>query len=285
MLNEIKNISKNINKRKFWRLLIYFSFLIIIIFIINHHANAPAKIEVDFLDVGQGDASLIKAPDNKLILIDGGPDNLVLWRLGEVLPFYYKTIDYIILSHFHDDHINGLIEIFKRYRVKNFIYLNNYQSATLNQLLLLAEKKNINTIILNKSVKIESKNNCYLDLLNPSSLGAKDDQNNSVITKFNCSGNTFLLSGDNSYIVEQLLINSNFDFRAQVFKSSHHGSNSANSEIFLRALGLQYFIISSGLNNKFNHPNPAIIERARLLNINIRRTDQQGTIRFFEFSP
>lgn len=282
-----KNLKKLIGSRRLKTIRPFFIafFLLalsaVIISLINNYLSLPGRLEVDYLDVGQGDSELIQTPNHQLVLIDGGPDNLVLRRLGKILPFYKKEIAYVILSHFHDDHIAGLVEIFKRYKVKNFIYLNDYQSPILDNLLKVAATNKVKIVILNNSARIDLESDCFLNLLNPNIFKIKDDQNNSIIIKLECHKNKFLFSGDNSFIVERALLNSNFDLKANVLKASHHGSNSANSEVFLKTVSPIDFIISDGLNNKFNHPSPAILERAESLDLKIFRTDQQGTIRIF----
>lgn len=252
-----------------------------LIILINAYISFPGRLEVDYLDIGQGDSELIQTPNHKLVLIDGGPDNLVLWRLGEILPFYKREIDYVILSHFHDDHLTGLVEIFKRYKVKTFIYSApaDYQAPALDYLLEIAKVEKIKTLALNNSARIDLEPDCSLNLLNPAIFKIKADSNNSLVAKLDCRKNKFLFSGDNSFIVERALINSDFNLKADIFKASHHGSNSANSEFFLKAVAPLDFIISAGLNNRFNHPSPIILERARALGLKIYRTDTQGTIR------
>ena len=275
----------NINRSKrIWRFLLFFSglvLLLIIIFLIGFLISKPGRIEIDYLNIGQGDAELIKTPSHKLILIDGGPDNLVLWQLGKSLAFYQKKIDYLILSHYHDDHLIGLIEIIKRYHVKNLIYSDKRHSISLNNLLKTTKENGVKLIVLENFAKINLEAQCFLNILNPESLKIPDDQNNSLVAKLECKGNKFLFSGDNSLIVERALLNSNFNLKADVLKASHHGSNSANSEVFLKAVAPIDFVISDGLNNKFKHPSPIILERASAQGINIFRTDKQGTIRIF----
>lgn len=284
-MKNVKSKKLRIKKSKIYRnfyIFIVCVFILIMIFIcIDINILSPRRLEVDYLDVGQGDSEIIKTPGHKIILIDGGPDNLVLRRLGEVLPFYKRQIDLVILSHFHEDHITGLIEIFQRYKVKRFIYINNYQSPLLDELLLISKSKGTNVVLLKNSANISLEQDCLLKIINPNIFNIKEDQNNSIISKLDCRKNQFLFSGDNSTVVERALVNSGFDLQALVLKASHHGSNTANSEQFLRAVNPKDFIISDGINNKFKHPNPEIIERASRLNFNIFRTDKQGTIRIF----
>ena len=81
----------------------------------------PSQIEVHFLDIGQGDAILIVTPQLKTILIDGGPGETVLEELGDILPFFVRDIDLMILTHPHRDHIEGLVEVLKRYEVRELL--------------------------------------------------------------------------------------------------------------------------------------------------------------------
>ena len=122
-----------------------------------------------------------------------------------------------------------------------------------------------------------------LKLLNPASLEVKEDQNNSVITRLDCYANSFLFSGDNSSAVEYALLKTNFDLSAQILKASHHGSKTANSEVFLRAVSPVTYVISAGFGNRFGHPAPEVVERAEAEGLNIFRTDKQGTIRISGF--
>jgi len=241
-----------------------------------------SKLEVDFLAVGQGDATLIKIPGGQKILIDAGPDNLVLRRLGEKLKFFERTIDLVIISHYHDDHALGLVELLKRYKVKKIIYSDYGSGAPLMKTIKeQTNKKNISALVLKQTAKINFSAGCFLDLLSPEIFSVKNDGNNSLVVKLTCARQKFLFTGDNSLKVEKALINSGWDLAADIFKASHHGSNSANSEIFLRAVSPKKIIISVGKDNRFGHPSPKVLERAAILEIVTYQTDQKGTIDFY----
>lgn len=260
-----------------------FGFILLVIFIYSflNYLQPNTKLEIDFLDVGQGDATLVKIPGGQKILIDAGPDNLVLRRLSEKLKFFERTIDLVIISHYHDDHILGLIEILKRYRVKKIIFINYEPNPPLLEAVVkLAAQKDIFSFVLRQALRINFTDNCFLDLLSPEALRVKSDSNNSLISKLSCGRQKFLFTGDNSAKVEQALINSGWDLSANIFKAAHHGSNSANQESFLRAIGARKIIVSVGQDNRFGHPNQKFLDRLVLLGIIVKRTDQEGTIRF-----
>jgi len=270
--------NKRLNKKYFLvSLIILGSF-----FVFSLYSGKPDRLEINFLDVGQGDASLIKISNGLIILIDGGPDNTILKQLGNNLNFRQKKINLMIVSHFHDDHVTGLIEILNRYEVEKIIYQTDSPSSEIWEIFLAtAQNKSISLITLDRGMQISLADNCLLDLLNPESLGIAEDENNSILVKLNCQGVTALFTGDNNEAVEKALLHSGWNIQSDILKISHHGSKTANSEAFLRQVNPQKAIISVGADNRFNHPSPEVIDRLSGLGIAIYRTDQQGNIKIF----
>lgn len=274
-----KEIVKSFTSRPFFKIGCVFIILLISLGWLAKTNFRTQPLEVIFCDVGQGDATLIKLSDGRLILIDGGPDASVLECLGKNIFFGRRRIDYVILSHYHDDHVLGLPEVARRYKIKNFIYTpdENY-SAPRDELIKYLGKQQSQITKLTFQGCLDLEKNCYLQFLNPAILKVPVEGNNSLVVYFSCRGKTFLFSGDNEAKVEKVFLTSNFNFSADVFKASHHGSKTSNSEDFLRAGGFKTLIISVG-ENKFGHPSPEVLERAQNMGINIRRTDEDGTIK------
>lgn len=237
---------------------------------------------VSFLDVSQGDAILIRTPNRKNILIDAGPNNIALERIGESLPYFVRNLDYVIISHYHDDHIGALRNIFRLYRVKNFIYQSNGESSKIfdDLLLEISESKETRVISLEKDLEIFFDNDCSLYIFNPLTLSIPKDENNSLLTKLNCNNKKFLFSGDNEFAVEKAMLKSGLDLKSDVLKASHHGSKTSNSADFLKMVNPAYFVISVGVENRFNHPAPSVTDRVKSANIKIKRTDLEGNITF-----
>ena len=243
--------------------------------------NRKEKLFVSFFDVGQGDASFIRTSKGKIFLIDGGPDNLVLYRLGEQMAFYERKIEAIIISHWHDDHIIGLLEVLRRYQVRYLILATNLESSPFTPLVLEAAAKNkIKIINISSSLKLNLDNQCELFFLNPLSLEVKENSNNSLLTKLNCLNFRVLFSGDNEKEVENALLQSSFDLSADIFKASHHGSKTSNQEEFLKIVNPKIMIISAGINNRFNHPALETLKTATELKIEVFRTDKSGNLVF-----
>lgn len=263
-------------------LLIYFILpaLVIISISLLFFNHSPKKtVRVSYFNIGQGDAALIRTPTGSRILIDGGPDNLILQRLGEKLPFYVRRLDYLIISHFHDDHLTGLVEILKRYQVSKIILMSSeISSPAVSALHAEIKKLNISVINIQNSGRLPLDEACVLFFVNPGSLNIKNNENNSLVTKLDCHGYRFLFAGDNEAEVEAALLKSGFDLSANIFKASHHGSKTSNTEGFLEAVKPQKMIISVGTDNRFGHPNYEVVERALNMGIALWRTDISGTI-------
>ena len=246
--------------------------------------QAVSELEVDFLDIGQGDAVLIKAPFGQNILIDGGPDNSVIKRLGENLPWWDKKIDLMILTHPHDDHATGLIEVIKRYKVKKILYTGVVHTSP-NYLvwLELVRDRQIPLTIIDRPQKIILGKHCVLDILYPakSLLGqtVNNLNNSSIVVKLIYEETKFLLTGDAEIEVEQELVESNIDLTAQVLKAGHHGSDTSSSIEFLQAVKPEIVVIQVGIDNDFGHPSRRVIKRLERTGAQVLRNDLDGTVK------
>jgi beta-lactamase superfamily II metal-dependent hydrolase len=260
--------------------------------------EAKTELEVDFLDIGQGDSILIKTPFGQNVLIDGGEDSSVIRELSRNLPLLDRTIDLMILTHPHGDHVDGLNEVIKRYQVKKIIYTGVvHETPGYITWLELIREYNIPLSIIDRSQKITFGDDCYLDILYPmkSLLGQEvSNVNNSSIVSMLVYGETkFLLTGDAEIEVEQELLDLTprsplldrrgegiaLDLKADVLKVGHHGSDTSSSEEFLEAVRPKMAIISVGKDNSFGHPSRRIIKRLERIGSQVLRTDEQGTIR------
>ena len=246
--------------------------------------SVPGNLEVDFLDVGQGDAILIKVPSGQNILIDGGPNSEVISCLSEELSWWDRTIDLMILSHPHDDHVSGLIEVIRRYEVKKIIYTGvPHNSPSFLTWLNLIKEKKIPMIIVDREQKINLGPDCFLEFLYPNKaiFGRQADNlnNTSIINKLTYKNNKFLFMGDAEMELEEILLNGDFDLSANILKIGHHGSDTSSSEEFLRAVKPEFAIIEVGEDNKFSHPSLRVLKRLERMNIKAYRTELDGTIR------
>ena len=242
------------------------------------------NLRVYFLDVGQGDATLIRTPQGKNILIDAGPDLSVVYRLGEVLPFYERIIDLVILTHPDQDHILGLLEIISRYQVKRVITTSVSSDEAVYRLI----KQRASQVGINW-LTVKAGDSFLLDgvlfkILYPSESlivagGDKQDSNIfSLVVRVVFKQVTFLFSGDLPKEGELFLVGQGAILSADVLQAGHHGSKTSTSLQWLRAVEPKYVVISVGADNKFGHPHYRVLKNIGLVEAKILRTDQQGTI-------
>jgi competence protein ComEC len=246
--------------------------------------EAASDLEVDFLDVGQGDAALIKTPYGQNILIDGGPDNTVIKILGEVLPWWDRKIDLMILTHPHSDHVSGLIDVIKRYKVKKILYTGVlHTSPDYIAWLELVKARKIPLIIIDRPQTINLGQDCELSIIYPrKNLAGQtmDNLNNSsIVFKLKYGRTKFLFMGDAEIEVEKKLLKSGADLQADVLKVAHHGSNDSSGQEFLERVMPEFAIISVGADNEFGHPSRRPIKRLERLGARVLRTDLDGTIK------
>lgn len=268
----------------FLKITLFSLIIFLLYFFVANNFNNEENIRLTFFDVGQGDSCYLNIKNKKSILIDGGPDNLVLREIGREMNYFMPRINFVIVSHFHHDHILGLIEIFKRYKVDYLIYgkgLKHFQPSEL--LFIEAEKQKTKILEVEKEIIINLESDCDLKIFNPASLldDKSVDDNASLLSKLDCHGFTFLAAGDNEHKLEAEILNYGFDLSAKIFKASHHGSKTSNSIEFIEAINPELIVISVGENNTFNHPSLEVIKRVENKGIELKRTDQVGVIKIF----
>lgn len=237
--------------------------------------------KVIFFDVGQGDSALIITPGGKTILIDGGPDEKILRGLGEVMPFWYRQIDLLVITHAHDDHIVGLIEFSRRYQIRRVLYNNlNFKTPALEALIKIFKNKKIFLTEAKVGQSYKFALNCSFDILSANKEAGLDENDYSIVAAWRCLNKNILLTGDAGLKVEQELLINDINLHSDILKIAHHGSDTANSEDFLKTVNPMVSVISVGLNNKFKHPNGIILERLQKMAVDIYRTDKQGILYF-----
>ncbi|MDD4351458.1 MAG: MBL fold metallo-hydrolase [Candidatus Gracilibacteria bacterium] len=240
------------------------------------------NLQIHYLSVGQGDATLIEGPDGQKILLDGGPFSNILPELGKLMPYYDKKIDLIILTHPHADHIDGLVEILKRYEVKN-ILLNPvfYKSSTYLEFLETIKGQDLNFIPATNKYGLEIGDSLFFEILFPfadtSFMEFKNINNSSMVIRLKYGENIFLFTGDAEEEVEELLLRSEQDLSATYFQAGHHGSKTANTLYLLEKVNPKLVIISSGTDNKFGHPHQETLDRLNSWEIAYLDLKETGT--------
>ena len=279
----MKWLSKN---KRYIPVISLFILMIVIWFFIFIYNQKNDYLKVVFLDVGQGDAIYIEAPNGRQVLIDGGPDAKLLASLAKVMPFADRSIDMLIATHNDMDHIGGFPLLLDNYKITSIIengaISNTKTSSILEEKI---EKKKMNKIIANRGMRIvlDDKKNIYFDILFPDRGVSKMDSNDgSIVGKLVYGENSFMFTGDATIYTENLIEwNEKEDtLKADVLKLGHHGSKTSSSILWLEKVDPEVAIVSAGKANKYGHPNQEVLDRLKSLKIPFLNTAQMGNIIF-----
>jgi competence protein ComEC len=252
-------------------------------------ASRPdGRLHLVTLDIGQGDGILVRAPDGSTALIDGGPDpDLAMRRLGEFLPFWQRSIDVVVMTHPHEDHVAGLVPALERYRVALVLDPGReYDNPTYARFVRLAESEPNGRLVLARAgMVLPLGEGATLTVLYPSEADAvaalpDGDVNNASVVMLLSSGPfRALLPGDAEAPVEAALLDRGLLAPVDVLKVGHHGSDSSSTPAFLAALRPRLALISVGAGNEYGHPHAVTLEHlAAIPGLVIERTDLVGSV-------
>ena len=276
-----------INDKKVYLALILFLFIAIFLWSQVIAQSQNDNLVVNFYDVGQGDAIHIRNNQNQDILIDGGPDNKIIEKLDQNIPFSDNKIELVILTHPHADHIAGLVHVFRKYEVEQILYTDVfYDSSVYSELKSIIEEKNIQTKFAKSGQIIKfDKANLYILFPNLSynNEEIKEVNNTSVVSKLIYGNSSFLFTGDSEKEVETKLVSMFSDNKdlldSDLIKIGHHGSKSSSTKDFLFSVSPEYAVISAGENNKYKHPHEETLSKINDTEAILYRTDEKGDIK------
>ena len=238
-------------------------------------------VRVSFLDVGQGDAILIRTASYK-VLIDGGPSPQALSRhLGRKLPFWDRRIDLIVLTHPHDDHLMGLMEVLERYQVGGILASPyDHDSSLYRQWRSLVREQGTIYVPARRGQEVRLGSSARLEVLHPGEAllqGTNSDpNNNSVVLRLVAGPFSALLPGDVEEEAQRELIARQPGLASLVLKVPHQGARNALGDGFLDRVKPQVAVISVGEDNPFGHPAQETLQK--LEGLRVFRTDRHGTI-------
>ncbi len=254
-------------------------FLLAFFFVVVLRKDRVDGVEMVFLDVGQGDAILVQQ-DNFQILIDGGPDDTLLYELAKYLPWYDKRIEVVVLTHPHDDHLAGLMLLLKKYEVGKVLYAPvNFNNAGYEY--LQSEYPDLlEEVVAGENFRYKD---IYFAVLYPfegESLQGGNLNNWSVITFFYINGYKILLMGDGEVELEEELLEYDFLRNIDILKAGHHCSKTSSSEKFLSFTQPEVVICMCGEGNKFGHPHNETLQKFKSRNVQYFVTYEEGSMRF-----
>lgn len=248
----------------------------------SYSPNSPGDLghlTVHFINVGQGDSILLKIGD-KAMLIDGGPH-----AAGPTVASYLRsqgvnTIDVLVSTHPHEDHIGGLLTVLNEFPVKQVVDSGQTTSSqTYESYLTLIDQKNIPYRVGGRGQTIDLIPSLGIQILSPPSGSINNDDlnQNSIVLKVTHGNVKFLFMGDAGSDAENSIMSSSHDLKSDAFKVAHHGSKYASSSTFLSNVNPGISVIEVG-HNSYGHPAPETLNRLAAIGSTVYRTDNNGNI-------
>jgi competence protein ComEC len=244
-------------------------------------SKASPYLQVHFLDVGQGDAALIETPSGVQVLIDGGKDATVLRRLSSEMSFFDRTIDVVIGTHPDKDHIGGLIDVLKRYKVLKILTTENKgDTGTAELYNKLKSKEGAEVLIARRGQEIHLDASTTLRILFPDSDPTNMESNtSSIVFQLLYGSSTFMFTGDSPKSIEEyLVLVEGESLKSDVLKLGHHGSRTSTSELYLDEVQPKFAIVSAGKDNTYGHPHVEVTDLLFNARVQILETVKEGTI-------
>jgi len=241
------------------------------------------KLTVAFLDVGQGDAIYVEAPNGNQILIDGGGSKAVLRQLSKVMPFYDRSIDVVLATHSDKDHIGGLPDVLQRYNIDFILDSGNKgDSKAYKELRRSSEAIGVTPAEVKRGMVVVLDDDVYLNILFPDrDVSGVESNTASVIAQLVYGDTEFMLTGDSPKAMEEYLVMLDGEgLESDVLKVGHHGSKTSSAEVFLGYVQPKYSVISAGKDNKYGHPHQEVIEKLNQFDSAILSTQDKGIIIF-----
>ena len=272
-------------------LLALFGAVVLLSFGVARVWRAP-RLEVVFLDVGQGEAILVRSPAGRTMLVDGGHRYVrdgveVDWGRRVVVPFLaaegVRRLDLVVATHPDDDHVGGLTTVLEEVPVGLLLVSDaSALEGAHGHLLELARRKGIKVVEALRGQRIDLGGGAMAEVLWPpwprlKGTGA-DDNNNSIVLRVRYGRVRFLLPADIEEEAERLLSSRPSEVRAEVLKVAHHGSPSSSTLGFLKAVSPKVAVISVGPDNPYGFPSPQVLKRLKFVGATVYRTDFDGAV-------
>jgi competence protein ComEC len=247
--------------------------------------HIPGVLSVIFLDVGQGDAIFIEAPNGKQLLIDGGRNSSVVRELSNFMSFNDREIDVLLATHSDSDHIGGFPEVFDRFSVLNYVDNGRESLEYLYREVMSRVSSRGSRYVKGERglvIVLDKKKGVYFQVLFPAKNFSLDNENEmSVVGRLVYGDTSFMLTGDAGKLVENILVYADGELlRSDVLKAGHHGSKSSSGLLFVETVAPKYSIISASASNSYGHPHGGVIANLEKVGSTVLETSKEGSIVF-----
>ena len=254
----------------------------VIVYLLLYAQTSKGVLTVTFLDVGQGDAILIESPTGVQLLIDGGPNAVVLRQLAKEMGFFDRSIDMVLATHPDQDHIGGLSDVLNRYEVAEIIMTENTSDTSANQSFReYVTSEGATVVYARRGMRFDLGGGVMLTVLFPDRDPTFLESNtSSIVARLTFGDTEFLFTGDSPQAIEQYLVTLGDDLESDVLKAGHHGSDTSTSEEFIEVVQPSYAVISAGKDNRYGHPTKRVMDAFVSAGVITKNTAESGSITF-----
>ncbi|MCY6371948.1 ComEC/Rec2 family competence protein [Clostridium ganghwense] len=238
--------------------------------------SSKDKMLVHYIDVGQGDSILIQV-NNKNLLIDAGSKSSTV--TSYLKKFGIKTLDYVIVTHPHDDHIGGMSSVISNFNIGHFYAPKKITNTnSFKNMVVSLNKIKLQITPAKAGEKLDMGKNIKCIIVAPNNDSYKETNNYSVVLRVSYINTNFLFTGDAETLSEEEILKKGYNIKADVLKLGHHGSNTSTSINFLNEVNPKVAVISCGKGNDYGHPHKETLTKLKDKNVILYRTDLDGTI-------
>lgn len=237
------------------------------------------ELKIHFIDVGQADCTIIELPNEEEILIDAGNMGDADTIINYLDKLNIEDIEYMILTHPHEDHIGSAIDIIENIDIDN-VYMPDvsYNSRLYENTLSSINENNIPVTMASGGLVIIDSPNLKFEVLGPNTMYYSELNEYSVVTKLTYEDTSYLFTGDAESVSELEMIRKGYDLDSDLLKVGHHGGRTSSSRDFIQAVTPKYSIIFSEKGNSYGHPHEETLSKLSSMNSDIYRIDESGTI-------
>ena len=262
-------------------------FLLVVLFLGSFvFVKARGILKVSFLDVGQGDAIYIEAPNGNQMIIDGGPPGSLEAPLSEVMPFGDRSVNLIMITNPDADHYAGFINLLNDYKVGAVIVPGTLAGGkTFGDLQKEINYKNIPEVLARRgmTIDIDKENGVTFTILFPDrDVSGWTSNDGSIEGILRYGKNKIMFTGDGTKKTEEVILSENTSeiLHSDILKVAHHGSATSSEESFISAVAPAWAVISAGYHNKYGLPKQVTLDMLAKHSAQILRTDELGTVTF-----
>lgn len=243
------------------------------------YEQSIANIQVHFIDVGQADSILILSEEGEAMLVDAGNNEDGTMVVKYLKEQGIKKLKYVIATHPHEDHIGGMDDVINNFTVEAVLMPDvTHTTKTFEDVLNAIKEKDLSITIPSVGEEYEIGEAKFVVIAPNEEMNENNLNDASIGFKLVNGNNTFLMCGDAEKSSEKEILQNGLDISAQVYKVSHHGSDTATSDDFLKAISPEYAIIPCGENNEYGHPHKETLEKLGQMGVKVLRNDRNGTI-------